>query len=545
MSTPSPTPPTAFALATPHALATSAGQEAVRDGGNAVDAALAAAIALTVVYPHQCSVGGDLIALVSRRGEQPIAVNGSGAAPLAADPDAFGRHGPMPVTGPLTVTVPGVVAGWAGLSRAAGRLPFGSLFTRAIAYAREGVPTAPGVAHALAVEAPALAEDEGIREVFFEAGGPLTTGRPLVQPALARTLAAIADGGPSAFYQGAIGASIVERLRNLGSPITRDDFDRHRTETTAPIGRTFRGQEYLTAPPNSQGMHLLQILGALEHLDSGLDLLGTDAAVLARIFQHAARDRDTHLADPRHATVPVEELLDIAHIARIAEEATHPTARTGPLGPIATAQAARPSGDTVAVVAMDAEGNAISLIQSLFHSFGSGILDPATGVLLHNRGSFFSLLPGAPNRLRGGSRPAHTLMPVLTRRGDSITGAHGTMGGKAQPQIHTHIALRLDAGDTPGTALHRPRWVIGGMEVNAPADTAFAESETPTTATDSLRAAGLRLRIGGTLDEQVGHGQLVRAAPDGSLHAAADPRSDGTAIESLEPTTPSPIPHTP
>ncbi|MFF4796076.1 gamma-glutamyltransferase family protein [Streptomyces sp. NPDC001276] len=530
MSTPSPaSAPIGFALATPHALATAAGEETIRNGGNAVDAALAAAIALTVVYPHQCAVGGDLIALVSRRGEQPIAVNGSGAAPLAADPDALGRLGQMPVTGPLSVTVPGVVEGWATLSQTAGRLPFGHLFTRAIAYAHEGVPTAPGVAHALTLEQSLLAADEGIREVFFPAGQPLAAGQVLVQPALARTLAAIADGGPDAFYQGEIGASVASHLRSLGSPITRDDLARHHTEITTPISRTFHGEEYLTAPPNSQGLHLLQILAALEHIDPAYDLLGADAAVLARIFQHAAHDRDTFLADPRHTPVPVDDLLGAPRIARIAEAATNPAASPHPPSAVAAAQAARPSGDTVAVVAIDAEGNAISLIQSLFHSFGSGILDPRTGVILHNRGAFFSLHPGAPNRLRGGSRPAHTLMPVLTRRDGAITGAHGTMGGKAQPQIHTHLALRLRHHDSPTTALHRPRWVVGGMEVNAPADTAFAEPDVPTAALNALHDIGLQLQVGGSLDEQVGHGQVVRVNPDGTLHAAADPRSDGTA----------------
>ena len=521
--------PTAFALATPHALATAAGEDAVRDGGNAVDAALAAAIALTVVYPHQCAVGGDLIALVARDGEDVRTVNGSGAAPQAADPDALARLGGMPVSGPHTVTVPGVVAGWAELSGAAGRLPFRRLFAGAVAYAEEGVPTAPGVARALRQEQGLLAADEGMREVFFAGGQPLAAGGPLRQPALARTLRTIAEAGPSALYQGEIGASIVDRLRSLGSPLTRDDLARHRTETTAPLSRTFRGEEHLTAPPNSQGLHLLQILGALELLDGTQELLGSDAAVLARLFQHASRDRDSHLADPRHHPVPVDELLGADSTAHLADVAVR-TAPSPRAPSDAAAQAARPGGDTVAVVAMDAEGHAVSLIQSLFHSFGSGILDPATGVILHNRGSFFTLLPDAPNRLRGGARPAHTLMPVLTRRDGTLTGAHGTMGGKAQPQIHTHLALRLHDRDGPDTALHRPRWVVGGMGVDAPAETVYAEPGVPAGARRSLDRAGLHVHVGDSLDEEVGHGQLVRRHSDGTLHAAADPRSDGTAV---------------
>ncbi|MGW6461428.1 gamma-glutamyltransferase, partial [Streptomyces sp. NPDC055078] len=198
-------------------------------------------------------------------------------------------------------------------------------------------------------------------------------------------------------------------------------------------------------------------------------------------------------------------------------------------GPAPRATGARPSGDTVAVVAADEEGFAVSLIQSLFHSFGSGILDPATGIVPHNRGSFFDLAPGSPNRLGGGVRPAHTLMPVLTRRAGVITGAHGTMGGKAQPQIHAQLALRLNAGDDPAVALARPRWVIGGLGVDEPAGVASVENTVPDAAVAALRGSGYRIRICADLDEQVGHGQLVRRTPDGRFHAATDPRSDGSA----------------
>lgn len=532
MTTPSTAPgrPLSFALATPHTLATEAGEEAIRDGGNAVDAAVAAAVALTVVYPHQCAVGGDLIALLATPDGHVVSVNGSGAAAGAATLDDLGDLGHPPVTGPLSVTVPGAVAGWASLSRAAGRLPFGRLFGRAVGYAREGVPTAPGVAHALTEEPDLLASDEGLRQVFFPDGQPLHAGQTLRQPALARTLTALADDGEDAFYRGPLGASVVRHLRALGSRLSTDDLARHRTDLTAPVSRTFRGEEYLTAPPNSQGLHLLQILSAVEHLDPTLDLQGADASVLARVFQRVARDRDTHLADPRHASVPVDDLLSASHTARIAEWATEPAGRSEAVSPGVAAQAARPSGDTVAVVAADSEGNVVSVIQSLFHGFGSGILEPTTGILLHNRGSFFSAHPDAPNRLRGGSRPAHTLMPVLTRRGGTVTGAHGTMGGKAQPQIHAHLALRLTGGDSAVRALRRARWVVGGMEVDAPADVGYAESDVPVEARTSLRHAGLDVRVGDTFDEEVGHGQLVRLTEDGGLHAASDPRSDGSAV---------------
>ncbi|MFE7135221.1 gamma-glutamyltransferase family protein [Streptomyces sp. NPDC057638] len=542
---PSPTPsassggpgPASYGLAAPHTLATDAGAAVRRAGGNAVDAALAAAIALTVVYPHQCAVGGDLIALVALPDGRVVSVNGSGAAAAAADPTAV--SGPrMPVTGPLTVTVPGMVAGWATLHRLAGRLPWERLFAEAVAYARDGVPTAPGVATALRAEAALLTHDPGMREVFFPGGAPLAEGAPLRQPALADTLERLAAEGAAALYEGGLGARLTASLRALGSPLTRDDLARHTTETGAPLTAHFRGEEYLTAPPNSQGLHLLQALGIVERLPADADLLGADADLTARVFDAITRDRDRYLADPRHADVPVAELLGAARLDRLADDirgtpyGDGPTSQrngSAPPGAARRNEAARPSGDTVAVVAADAEGYAVSLIQSLFHSFGSGILDPATGVILHNRGSFFDLAPGAPNRLAGGKRPAHTLMPVLTRRDGEVTGAHGTMGGKAQPQIHTQLALRIAAGDGPAEALGRPRWVIGGLGVDEPARVASVEGAVAPRAAEALARGGYRVEVCAERDEQVGHGQLVRRGPSGTgFVAGTDPRSDGS-----------------
>jgi gamma-glutamyltranspeptidase len=187
------------------------------------------------------------------------------------------------------------------------------------------------------------------------------------------------------------------------------------------------------------------------------------------------------------------------------------------------------AGDTVAVVAMDAEGHAVSLIQSVFHAFGSGLLDSETGLILHNRGAFFSLDPAAPNRLEPGKRPAHTLMPVLVRRGGRVVGAHGTMGGKAQPQIHTHLLLNLEAGRSPAAALAAPRWVVGSLLGEEGVDLALAERGVPSPALDSIATAGLGMVTLGDLDEEVGHGQLVRRGADGELLAATDPRADGEA----------------
>ncbi|MFJ9691373.1 gamma-glutamyltransferase family protein [Kitasatospora sp. NPDC101183] len=506
-------------LASPHELATQAGKSVVEQGGNAVDAALAAAITLSVVYPHQCGVGGDLMALVAVPDGRVLTVNATGAAPTGIIPGDWATAGAMPTRGPDTVTVPGAAAGWAALSRLAGRLPFPRLFDFAVVCATEGVPVSPDLARALSHEQEILAQDPGMQAVFCSRGVPLVVNSVLTQPALARTLEAVAETHASALYGGDVGKAFVTFLRGHGSALSTGDLARHETEITVPIGRVFGGEEYLTAPPNSQGIHLLQILGALDALPSNLAPLGPAAKVYARVFQAAADDRAAYLADPRAALVDVEYLLSDARIAELscgAPQLTRPIASAPPS-----------TGDTAAVVSADGEGYAVSLIQSLFRSFGSGLLDPVTGIVAHNRGSAFSLDPASPNYLRGGKRPAHTLLPVITRRDGEITGAHGTMGGPAQPQIHAQFAAHLKAGMEPADVLHRPRWSVTGRAPGDPTGTVVAEHEVPADAVDALGGAGFP--VVRRNDDAVGHGQIVRRRPDG-LFAAADPRSDGTAV---------------
>jgi gamma-glutamyltranspeptidase len=536
----------AIALAAPHPLATAAGMEIARQGGNAVDAAVAAAVSLAVVYPHMCSAGGDAIALVASPDGRVECVNASGAAGVRADADALAREfGGMPTAGPHTVTVPGAVSAWGALTERAGRLPFGDLLQPAIAQARDGVPIAPGVHRALLEAAEPLALDPGMREVFFCGGAPIGVGEPLRQPALAAILAELADYGWRSFYDGPVARRVASGMVRLGVPLAPVDLARHAPEITAPLRGRHRGAEILTAPPNSQGLLLLEILAALERLRLG-DPLGAGAGALAQLFRLVSRDRERHLADPRWAEVPVERLLSDAHAAELAGAVAGyggPGGGTSAAGGAASAPPGRlvvaPSseapgglaaaGDTVAVVAMDAEGHAVSLIQSVFHAFGSGLLDSETGLILHNRGALFSLDPAAPNRLEPGKRPAHTLMPVLVRRAGRVVGAHGTMGGKAQPQIHTHLLLNLDAGRSPAEALAAPRWVVGSLLTEEGVDLVLAERGVPSPALDSIATAGLRIVTLGELDEEVGHGQLVRRGADGELRAATDPRADGEA----------------
>jgi len=513
-----------FAIATPVTAASQAGLEMVRTGGSAVDAAIAANAVLTVAYPHMCAIGGDLLALVATPAGDVHAVNGSGAAAMRIDVEAIRRSGAMPTTGPLTISVPGTLEGWSTLSRIGGRLDLAAVLAPAIALARDGAEVTASLARNLASHAAVVRADPGLRGVLFVNGRPRRVGETFRQPALAETLEAVASDGVEAFYGGALGRGFTERLALLGSPLRLDDLAAHRTEVTEPLVGGFRGSEVLTVPPNSQGILLLEILGALEPLIERLDPAGEDAPLIAEVMRIVSLDRDRWLADPRVQSVPVEGLLDPERLRHIGQRAIRRIAS----GERPTDGAEALHSDTIALSAADAEGWRIVIIQSIFHGFGSGILEPETGILCHNRGAHFSLDPLAANGLAGGKRPVHTLMPVMVRRGGRVTHISGTMGGTAQPQIQAEVLGRiLDLGMSPEDALHEPRWVVGGLELGTPPDTVNIESRLAALA-PRFSAHGMPTHLLGAWDEEVGHAQLIAIGDDGELVAATDPRADGS-----------------
>ncbi len=504
-----------FALATPHARATEAGRAAFEAGGNAIDAALAAAATLAVVYPHMCGVGGDLFALIQEPEGRTIALNASGAAPAAIDVERVRReHGTMPTHGPLPITVPGAVSGWGLLADRWSRLGLARALEPAITAAREGVAVSRSLGASLAADAERLRADPGLAAIFFPHGGPLAEGETFADHALAATLEAIRDLGPAALYEGPVGERLVQGLRALGSPMTIEDLARHEPELDSPLAARYRDLHVRVVPPNSQGFVLLEILAAVELLGIDPDPLGPDAPTLAELFAATAADRDRHNADPRFARVPVGDLLDEGHLAGLVE-----AVREG--------RGARPSGDTIALVAADAEGWAISLIQSLYDGFGAGIREPETGVICHNRGSAFVLDLDHPNVLAGGKRPAHTLMPVLVHRDGRLAAVSGSMGGGGQPQINAMSILRaFDLGMDVGEVLAAPRWLVGGMELHA-GRTVEVEARVPASVVGALAEAGFEPTVLAPFDEGVGHAHLIRVADDGSFEVATDPRADG------------------
>ncbi|WP_241988849.1 gamma-glutamyltransferase family protein [Cryobacterium sp. TMT1-2-2] len=502
------------AIATSHSLATAAGEAAYAAGGNAIDAALAAAAALAVVYPHNTALGGDLVALVRTPEGRVHCVNATGVAAQNVDiTELRKRHGgQLPQRGVDTITVPGTISGWKEISRLGAELPWAEQFNLSIQYAAEGVPVSHSLAEALINGRDLIARDPGINSIFLSDGQPLGEGALLQQPALARTLSTLAKGGPDEFYRGEIGRTLVDGLSRLGSALTFDDFADYQAEVCEPISLEYRGHRVHTSPPNTQGFILLRVLKMLDELGIQ-DPLGRDADSLGRLFFDGNRFREELLADPRFTALDLDQLLQGAS-----------------LGGEGTGNIQIPTGDTVGIAAADSDGLAVSLIQSIYFSFGSGILEPTTGILMQNRGMSFSLDADSPNILAPGKRPSHTLMPVLVTQGEHLRWANATMGGKGQPQIHTQAILRLLAGATPEDTVSSARWIVGPHVPTDGPETVYVETDTAPEAKEAILKTGFAVHEIPPLTDWMGHLQIVAAQPDGIFTAASDPRSDGSAF---------------
>lgn len=508
------------ALATPHSLATEAGARAYSDGGNAIDAAIAAAAVLTVVYPHNVALGGDLIALIRTPDGQVRCVNASGWAGRAVDAaDQRARHGHwLPARGAESVTVPGGVRGWEALRRLGARLEWADTLAAAETAARTGVPVAPSLAASLVgAEAADLVGTEDFDRVFRPGGVSLCSGDEFVQPALADSFATLRDCGPDSFYEGALGARCVDYLGSRGSVLTVDDFAAFQPEIVAPIATEFGGLTVLTSPPNTHGLLLLRALRAIDELAiSGP--LGDGLGTLMRIFHRGNVLRAEHVADPRFADVDTDALIN---------DGLNVMADVGDGGP---GPPGLPHGDTVGVAAADSDGYVVSLIQSLYYAFGSGLIDPDTGILFHNRGIGFALDADSPNVIAPRKRPLHTLMPAMTL--DEGTPRHvlATMGGQGQPQILAQVLLRALAGATAEESVAAPRAVVGLQSDGATADSVTIESDIEAAARDSVARSGLAIIDVAPSSEELGHTNVVFIDAGNAMTAASDPRSDGAAV---------------
>lgn len=493
----------AVALAAPHRDAIATGERAVSAGGNALDAALAAAAMLTVVYPHQCGLGGDLIALVRSPAGDTTAVIGAGTAPAAVDA-AAAAWSEVPRQGAHSVTVPGMLAGWRAISGLGARHGLDRALADAATAAVAGVGVSAGLSRALFSRADAVQNDPGLRQVFAPDGALVVEGDVVHQPALGDTLRTL-SADPDDFYRGGVARSLVATLRAGGGTHTLEDFAGYEPEVGPALTRTLGAQTWFVAPPPSVGAVLVGVVAAAtddgEREPTGPGLV--DAVV------RGVHARASMLGDPRSWDVDLDALLRL---------------RVDPVSSLSSEP--RPLGDTAAVTAVDSDGWAVTIVQSVYQTFGAGLLDPVTGVLLHNRASAFSVDPASPAAIRPGARPPHTLCPAIVET-TSATVVAGCQGGRAQPWI---LAQLLSDAVNPEqdlpALLARPRWVVGDTDLSQPTLSLLAEPDVAANVLDRGRANGLPV-VGfpGPVDE-TGHVQLVRRAGD-HLTSASDPRADG------------------
>ena len=514
-------------VATPHPLATGAGMATLRNGGSAFDAAVAANAVLTVVYPDQTAIGGDCFFLSYQAGPGTLTgYNGSGRAPIAVDLDEMRAldGGTMPRRGIHAVTVPGTVDAWYAGHARFGRLPMDHLLAAAIGYAEDGFPVSRRLAGGIAGVAPLLraAGEGGVP--YLPGGEPPAAGTVLRLPALARSLRLITGEGRDAFYSGSIAERIAATAAGLGGRLSMLDLVGHRGEWVAPLSTTYRDATVATMPPNGQGITTLLALNMLRDVDLGQDWGTADhlhPLIEATRLAYATRDRT--VTDPRFVPIDTAALLS-ADAARAAWSRYDSAA--------ALPGTAAGAGDTVAICVVDRDGNAVSMIQSIFQGFGSGVIVGDTGIVLQNRGASFSLDPDHPNVIAPEKRPLHTLMPSMLFRGGALLGPLATQGGDAQAQIQLQIITGLfdfDMLGSPVAAIDAPRWLATAGEGDGHS-LVVLEDRFPPGTVSALTTRGHRTKAIPAWSSSTGHAQLILRDSAGVLFGAADARADGLAL---------------
>jgi gamma-glutamyltranspeptidase/glutathione hydrolase len=516
-------------VASSQPLASQVGLDILKRGGNAVDAAIAMAAMLNVTEPNMTGVGGDAFMMVYSPTTRKLeALNASGRAPRALNLEYFTSRkiAQMPTVGMPTITVPGAFDGWVTLLEKHGTMKLADLLAPAIGYAENGFPVAEKISADWQPEVAKLKADPAAAATFLVNGGAPVPGTIFVQKNLARTLRTLGKEGRDAFYRGEIGRAIVDYCQKNGGFLTMEDFAAQKSNWVEPIATTYRGYTLHELPPNNQGLTALLILNILEGLD--LKSMRTDPALYYHTLIEATKiafaDRNRYIADPAFAKLPVKELLSKDYAAK----------RRALIDP-AKAIDAPPYGefktgtDTTYFSVVDKDRMAVSFINSLFNSFGSGIVAGDTGIMLQNRGTGFSLEPNHPNRFEPGKRPFHTLIPAMVFKDDKLLMTYGVMGGDIQAQGHAQVLINLvDRGMNLQQAIDAPRIrYINGRGVMLE-DTLNAEIVNALVKRGHERVlppAGIKHRA------LMGGGQAIMIDPvTGALSGASDPRKDGLAL---------------
>ena len=516
-------------VSSPHYLASLAGLKVLEMGGSAVDAAIAVNSTLGVVYPHMTGMGGDAFWLIyDAEAGKVHALNGSGRSVAEATRDRYRSAGytAIPQRGPLScVTVPGAVDSWCSAHEKFGKLSLADDLQQAIAYARDGYPVSAGQARFTTATAGVLEQYGPTARTFMPGGHIPEVGEQLRFPGLAETLDLVAEKGRAGFYEGQVADEIVRAVNDAGGFWEANDLGTHRSVWGDPVSTTYRGRTLYQHPPNSQGFVHLMIMNILENFD--VSLLNSYSPEYVHLIVEASKlafaDRDRYLTDPEFSDIPMDDLLSKEYASRLAARIDFDKARPTSPAPM--------GADTTCTVVVDKWGNSVSVIQSLYHEFGSAFVAGETGILLQNRGSFFSLDDKHVNRLEPQKRCFHTLMPGMMFQGTELDLVYGTMGGEGQPQTSTAVATRyVDFGEGVQDMIDNPRWLYGrtwGEETQA----LKVEDRFGDAAALTLSRMGHQVEIIEGWSDLAGHAAAIRVDhQNGVLTGAADARGEGIAL---------------
>ena len=530
-------------VTTPNALASQAAVKVLEDGGNAVDAAIAAASTLAVVYPHMNSIGGDNFWLIyNAKTKELKGLNASGRSGEKATIDFYKSKGydKIPARGYLAAnTVPGAISGWweayqYASKNMSNKVSWNDILKPAVGYAKDGFPVTKSQENLTEIVIDPIDKEfhdmkrfDGFSETFLKPNGePYKVGEVQKQPDLANTLEIIAKKGADGFYKGEVASKIVNDVQANGGLLTMNDFAQHKSDWVNPISTDYRGYKAFNLPPNTQGMASLSILNILNNHD--VKALGEGTAdyyhLIIEATKQAFADRDEWLTDPTFLDIPVNDLLSKKHGQDMAKRIDMKKAavEVKPLDP---------KGDTVWLGVVDKDGNAVSIIQSVYHEFGAGIVAKDTGVLLQNRGSFFSLDPEHINHLEPKKRTFHTLNPAMLFKDDKPYLVYGTMGGEGQPQTQAAIVTRIvDFGFSVQDAIEAPRW-LHGRTWGAPTNGLKVEGRVSKDITDEMIKRGHPVQVLGDFSDTMGHAGAILIDPKTNVKfGGADPRGDGAAV---------------
>jgi gamma-glutamyltranspeptidase len=513
----------------PHFMAAQAARDVLKEGGNAIEAMVAAAATISMVYPHMTGLGGDAFWLIHEPGQEPVSIDACGGAAAGLTPSFYTDRGlhSIPVRGPLAAnTVAGTVSGWERALEFSklhwnGRMPLSRLFDDAIHHAERGVSVTASQMRSTATKQPELAQQPGFRECFLADGKPPEQGSLFFQPRMAALLRHLARTGLDDFYRGELALTIAADLAACGSPVALGDLNGYRAELVKPLALAHSLGTIYNLPPPTQGVVSLMILGILDRLN--LKKIEPDSAdyvhCVVEATKLAFRIRDTGITDPRYMRYAAQDFLKTEFLDPIAKEIKPDRALPWGKG--------RGPGDTVWMGVIDSKGRAVSFIQSIYHEFGSGVVLEQSGLNWQNRGCSFSLDENALNGLRPGRKPFHTLNPALARLHDGRVMVYGTMGGDGQPQTQAAVFTRaIVYGQSLQQAVSAPRWLLG-RTWGLPSDTLKLEARFGADIVKSLKQRGHEIEMLQDFDEAVGHAGAIVRNTDGTLEGASDPRSDG------------------